>query len=321
MVRAFEVVHEKPMHLLVVSKDLRFFDHIHPELGGDGTFQVSYTFPHGGEFLLFADATPTGSGQQVLVAPLQLYLAPIGEPALGPPALMHRVSSMENPTAPLAHHWQDATHITFGVATLGVMDRKRKLEGSLFNGREPDEKRTDIDPIKFNSTAARLSYNPSANWSLQVSTGHLTSPEALHPEHDIDRTTASVLYNQPRPDGNLALTLAWGRNNEAGDRSDGYALEGTWNFRRRHTLFGRIDRVSERGLLLTGDPESEPSFTVSAFTLGYSRDISRTKAWETALGGMITFYAKPDALDPVYGKNPVSFHVFLRLRPGRMQEE
>src|SRR5207237_200622 len=236
---------------------------------------------------------PLGKGRFV-----ELYLAPVGEPALGPPVFMHRPSGMELPTAPLAHHWQDSTHITFGVATLGVLNRKWKLEGSLFNGREPDENRTDFDRIQLNSHSVRLSYNPSAHWSLQVSNGFLKSPEELHPQNNISRTTASVLYNRPRPEGNLALALVWGRNHEAGENSDGFALEGTLNFKKRNYLFGRIDRVTERGLLRTADPESEPRFTVNAFTLGYSRDLSHSEKWETALGGMVTFYAKPDRLDP-----------------------
>jgi hypothetical protein len=271
--------------------------------------------PHDLFMELAADYTyPLGKNRS-----LELYLAPVGEPALGPPAFMHRVSAAENPTAPLTHHWQDSTHISFGVATLGVMDRKWKLEGSYFNGREPDENRTDFDAIKFDSGSGRLSYNPSANWSFQVSHGYLKSPEQLHPENGIHRTTASVLYNQPRPDGNLALTLVWGRNNEEGENSDGYTLEGTWNFGTRHYLFGRIDRVTERGLLRTSDPETEPPFTLNAFTLGYAHDLSHSRKWETALGGMVTFYATPSRLDPIYGSNPVSFHIFLRIRPGRME--
>jgi hypothetical protein len=250
---------------------------------------------------------------------VELYLAPVGEPALGPPAFMHRVSAYENPTAPLAHHWQDSTHISYGVATLGMLNRKWKLEGSAFNGREPDEDRTDFDSIKFNSYSGRLSYNPSPNWSFQTSYAYLKSPEQLHPETNINRTTASVLYNQPRPDGNLALTLVWGRNHEAGENSDGFALEANWNFKTRNYLFGRIDRVTERGLLKTSDPETEPRFTVNAFTMGYSRDLSHSEKWETALGGMVTFYAKPSRLDSVYGSDPVSFHIFLRIRPGRMK--
>jgi hypothetical protein len=111
----------------------------------------------------------------------------------------------------------------------------------------------------------------------------------------------------------------WGRNHEAGENSDGFTLEGTLNFNRRNYLFGRIDRVTERGLLRTVDPESEPRFTVNAFTLGYTRDLSHSERWETGLGGMVTFCAKPDRLDPVYGSNPLSFHIFLRIRPGQMK--
>jgi len=72
VVTAFDVVHEQKMHLIVVSRDLRFFDHVHPDLSADGTFSVRYTFPYGGDFLLFTDATPTGAGQQVLSAPLHV---------------------------------------------------------------------------------------------------------------------------------------------------------------------------------------------------------------------------------------------------------
>lgn len=78
VVTTFEVVHEQKMHLILVSRDLRFFDHVHPDLSADGTFRVSYTFPYGGEFLVFADATPTGAGQQVLSASLHVTGPPPG---------------------------------------------------------------------------------------------------------------------------------------------------------------------------------------------------------------------------------------------------
>src|SRR2546423_9147012 len=65
-----------------------------------------------------------------------VYVAPSGEPALGPVAFMHRPSAMDNLTAPLTHHWQDATPASFGVATACLSARKRKLEGSVFNWRE-----------------------------------------------------------------------------------------------------------------------------------------------------------------------------------------
>jgi len=70
------------------------------------------------------------------------YFGYPGEPALGPVTVLHRLSASENPSATLAHHLQDSTHISFGVLTTGFTYRWFKLEGSIFNGREPDENRT-----------------------------------------------------------------------------------------------------------------------------------------------------------------------------------
>src|SRR3569832_2187808 len=124
---------------------------------------------------------------------LSLYVAPVGEPAIGPVAFPHRPSAASDPLAPLGHHWQDATHITFGVLTLGMFSRTWKEEGSIFNGREPDEHRTDIEVRKLDSYAARIFYNPDAHWSYSVSTAYLASPEVLHPEESLHRYGASIM--------------------------------------------------------------------------------------------------------------------------------
>lgn len=60
----FEIVHEKDMHLIVVSKDLSYFDHIHPEYKGDGRFMIGTKLPQGGDYKWFADFVPKG-GQPV----------------------------------------------------------------------------------------------------------------------------------------------------------------------------------------------------------------------------------------------------------------
>lgn len=60
-----EVVHEKKLHLVMVSKDLRVFDHQHPEYQADGSYTLTYSFPEGGDFLLYADYKPTGAGQNI----------------------------------------------------------------------------------------------------------------------------------------------------------------------------------------------------------------------------------------------------------------
>lgn len=56
----FEMNHEKLMHLIVVSKDLAYFDHIHPEYKGNGEFEISTTLPAGGKYKLIADYVPLG---------------------------------------------------------------------------------------------------------------------------------------------------------------------------------------------------------------------------------------------------------------------
>src|SRR5207247_2031796 len=79
------------------------------------------------------------------------------------PTFMHRLSAMDDPDAPLGHHWQDSTHITFGVITAGLAHRNLKLEGSVFTGREPDENRYDFAAIRLHSYSGRLSWNPRSN--------------------------------------------------------------------------------------------------------------------------------------------------------------
>ena len=64
-VKDLQIVHEKPMHLLVVSKDLAEFYHIHPEQSADGSYRVQHTFPNGGEYKLYADFTPKDATQIV----------------------------------------------------------------------------------------------------------------------------------------------------------------------------------------------------------------------------------------------------------------
>ena len=110
---------------------------------------------------------------------ISLYAAPSGEPALGPVAFMHRPSAMDNLVAPLSHHWQDATHICFGVLTAGLFGHRWKLEGSVFNGREPDAKRWNFDRLRLDSYSGRFTVNPSDHLSIAVGYGYLKSPEEL----------------------------------------------------------------------------------------------------------------------------------------------
>ncbi len=247
-----------------------------------------------------------------------LYLGLPGEPAIGPPAFPHRFSAWDNPAAPLSHHWQDSTHIAFGVATLGVTRGPWKLEGSLFTGREPDQHRTDIEDPKLDSWSLRASWQPAPNWSLQASFARLDSPEQLEPGVDVDRTTLSAIYNLPLPAGTWQTTVVWGRNAaDPGETTDAVLLESSYA-RARHTLFARAERLETGELFGHGDTPHSPLegriFQVGEVTLGYLYDLSLSDIFRTGVGALTTLSLIPSDLEPIYGNSPLSWMIFLRLR-------
>jgi hypothetical protein len=324
---------------------------------GSGTVQLRgmislepFTFPRGGSGLLFQTGE-TFKGQPLIDKqhPHDLfmelsatYTVPMGEhatwfgyvgypgePALGPVAFMHRASASENPSAPLSHHLEDSTHIAFGVFTTGFTYRKVKLEGSVFNGREPDENRYNFDSGKWNSRSARFTYSPNRNWAMQVSYGFLRSPEAIEPNSDIRRATASVQYNKPFNRGNWASAFIWGRNHITGGGQNanlnGYTAESTINFLDKNYVYTRLELVDKNELLRPEDKVriglqnvENPSFRIGAYTFGGARDVWTTDKISMALGSDLTFYSKPDILNPIYGLHPVSYRFFVRFRPGKM---
>jgi hypothetical protein len=251
-----------------------------------------------------------------------LYVGYPGEPALGPPAFMHRLSAMDNPDAPISHHWQDSTHITFGVVTLGTVWRDFKVEGSVFTGREPDEVRYDFDEPKMDSYSGRLSWNPTKDLALQVSHGYLHSPETLEPDVNQHRTSASLIYNRPLgPDSNLSSSVVWGQNRASGGgKTQSFLLETNYQ-RGRDTVYGRVEHVQKPGHeLVLDEVDHERVFPINAFTVGYVRDLSHGKGIDVGLGGQFTIYDAPDDLDRYYGDDiPFAFQVFVRVRPSLMK--
>ena len=261
-----------------------------------------------------------------------IYAAPSGEPALGPVAFMHRPSAMDNPTAPLTHHWQDATHVSFGVLTGGIYSQRWQLEGSVFNGREPDENRWDFDPIKLDSYSGRLTVNPTTHWSIAAGYGFLKSPESLNPAESMHRLYASVLHGaRVAVDGQWASAFIWGANKHSGQPnwSNGFLAESEAILDKHNTLFGRIETVQKSsedlvvdnpvvlgsGAILPGFPASE-RFNVGALQLGYIREVARARWATIGLGGAGTLNFVAAALEPYYGsRNPTGLFVFLRVRP------
>jgi hypothetical protein len=248
---------------------------------------------------------------------LTFYGAVVGEPALGPPAYVHRASARENPTAPLSHHNQDSTHISYDVLTLGLTSGSVTLEGSAFHGAEPDENRWNIQAGALDSFSGRLTVNPLPGWTVQVSGGHLTNPEAAEPG-DLTRLTGMLAYETALPEGSLAVSLITGRNEENGEVAWGTLLEWTWVFAHANTIYGRLEAVDRDLYVLTHKaqppPGVEPDRTrVYAATVGYARDFPLVSFLQTGFGGDVTLYRFTKRLDPVYSANPVSFHVFTRI--------
>jgi hypothetical protein len=251
------------------------------------------------------------------------YVGYPGEPALGATAFMHRSSGMDNPDAPLSHHWVDATHITFGVATLGVRVGKFKLEGSSFTGREPDENRYDFDRPRFDSRSARLWFAPSSNWALQVSHGFIKSPEILHAAEDVYRTTASTSYSK-RLAGETFFnaTGLWGMNKVKNHHGEHAALLEASFRRNKNVVYGRYEWVQKSTEELNLDEDlygHDGLFPVHALTLGTGYDVLRLGAFRAMLGAQGSVYKADKALEPLYGRYPLAAQVYLRLYPGLMR--
>ena len=248
-----------------------------------------------------------------------LYGGLPGEPAFGPPAFMHREAVMDSPEAPISHHWLDSTHISFGVLTAGVVLDRVKLEVSRFNGREPDQRRYNIETGPLDSTAVRLSWNPADTLSLQGSWGHFEEPEQLEPGVDQKRLSASALYaREVAPGLKLTGTLAWGRksirHHGEWQRDDAFVAElglkrGPW------TIFSRGEMTENRELLESEDEEHGPAFRVGKVSVGAIRDVRLAEHLSLGAGGLVALNFVPDALRDAYGSsNPLGAMAFVRLK-------
>lgn len=254
-------------------------------------------------------------------AMLDLYFAPVGDPAIGPVAYPHRASAMEFPQAPLSHHLQDSTHIANEVVTAGVRYKRIKVEASGFYGSEPGENRWMIGSGPINSWSSRLWFFPTKNWAAQVSFGRIVRPEAFE-QGDQARTTASLEYTRPMWGASWASTLAWGRtHNTATLRNlNSYLAESVLPLSRKNFITGRFELV-DKDELFSNQPDLEErivarygsTFRIAAYTVGYTRDFSFFRHVVTGIGANFSAYSLPDAIRPHYGSHPVGGTVFVRF--------
>lgn len=278
----------------------------------DGAPLLDYQHPH--DLLMAIEARlDWAAGDRTT---LFMSGGPVGAPALGPNAFMHRASAGPNPTAPLSHHMLDSSHITHGVITTGLRRGGWTIDASLFRGREPDEDRVALDMGALDSVSGRVAWQ-RGDWRAQISSGHLNEPEATEPG-DLVRSTASLEYERSRSDGRRTAWLAaWGRNDRDDHTETGWLLEGRRDLTVRDSVYGRAELV-DRFILIdfayaaeTGYERHLPS-SVAALTLGYERGLLAQKHLTMALGADVTLHHLSPNLRDSYGR-PMSWHVFLRL--------
>ena len=279
---------------------------------------------------------------------LSLYAAPVGDPAIGPTAYPHRHSASENPLAALGHHQQDSTHIAFNTFTGGLTWRWLRFEESGFHGAEPTEQRWGFQPSPnghaVDSYSSRITFSPTPNWATQYSIAHIVSPEALYPNENQQRQTASIMYNRPfgahhdttsmpgmkmdtdmatPATGNWSTTLLWGRTKSLTDngKEDSYLLESLLQFHTRNYVWTRIENAGRSNeLLFPPGSALPPHFTESpighaaAYTFGYDRDYRIAPHLLAAPGAQFTTYTTPASLISTYGHHPFGAVVFVRLR-------
>ena len=249
---------------------------------------------------------------------IEIYGGPAGEPALGPVAFPHRPSATGSPTAPVSHHWLDSTHVSFGVVTAGAYGRRWKAEASVFNGREPDDRRYRLELAPLDSYSGRVWWLPSPQWSVQVSAGHLKDAEArpAGPREDVARITASATYHRLSLGRLWATTVAWGRNVEGGQGSSALLVETTAETSARDAWFARVEVVGKTSTELVVPLPPDDVSVVSKAEVGYTRWVREAIGLRFGLGGSLGISRLPASLSATYGaRSPAEFTAFLAIRP------
>jgi hypothetical protein len=257
---------------------------------------------------------PLGHG-----AGLTLAGGPVGEPALGPVAFMHRPSSYENPGAPLSHHIFDSTHTSTGVLTMGLDRRPLAIEASVFRGREPSD--TALGDLHFgalDSWSGRIWWRPAPEWTVQVSHGFLHEPEQLEPGNQ-RRTNASVSWLGQRQTSFTAVTAAIGRTDRRFSTVGALLLEYTHQSGRTF-VYSRFEALTvETEILLFPEVVHRPHpgelvDPIQALTVGGVRDVADLRGYKIGIGGDVTVNRVPAILQFVYGAHPASMRLTVRVR-------
>jgi len=252
-----------------------------------------------------------------------LYLAAVGEPALGPVSYRHRPSATHDPAAPLGHHSQDFTHTSFGVATAGVYTRRVRIEGSVFNGAHPDDVRTNFDfaGARLNSYAARLTVNPDPRWSVAAWGGYLAASGGTHAHGALHRVGLALLRSAPSGvGGTWSTALIWGADvpSETRRALHSILLESSLEPGSNDAVLGRVEYVQRTAADLALIGSVRPELDLGALSLGYARRLLSGYGLDAWLGLRGTMNLVPEDLHLFYGsRTPLGVIAYLQVTPSR----
>jgi hypothetical protein len=238
---------------------------------------------------------------------------PVDEPTLGPTAFMHRRTASLQPTAPLAHHQLDSTHITHGTIAGGIRVGSWELAASTFRGREPNEDRLDLELGALDSYALRAAWG-RGDTRAQVSIGWLADPHTTEPG-DVTRLTASLEHAGTVRDRPAAVTVAWGRNRDPFSAEQALLLEATLGLGRgTGYLRGEVaDKhiIGAGGLHAPGTGHPHVISRIGLLMAGYTRTLWTRGPHGLHAGADISVYRVPAELTESYG-HPMSMHLYTR---------
>jgi len=248
-----------------------------------------------------------------------VYLAAVGEPALGPVAYLHRPSADNDLITPLGHHAQDVTHESFGVVTLELLSHTVHVEASAFNGNHPNEVRTNFDyhDARLNSFSARLTVNPNDHWSVAGSAGYLAAGTGAHTHDAQHRLALAIMHVAPREGGAWSTSLIWGANVPTDTRQvlNTALLESNIDLDERNAVFGRAEYVTRTAEELALVGSISETVEVGSLALGYARRLGTLRRIGIWLGARGHVDVVPEELRLFYGtRTPAGFAVSVRLR-------
>lgn len=157
---------------------------------------------------------------------------------------------------------------------------------------------------------------------MQVSRAFINSPEELESKINIWRTTASIAYNMMLGENShFTNTFVWGTN-ETSDHNTtpSFLLESNLQLR-KWALYGRYEGIQKAAEELGLEPlfDVHKNFMINAFTIGTNYTVLNVFTTNAVIGVQATMFSTDAALSTIYGKNPLSAQVYLRINPGMMK--